>query len=491
MSNDDVNIRIGAQDGASSPLGKIATSMGGLGSSASSLTAMLGPAGIALGTFVAGFVSLGAIASQVVSVANTIDALSDKANGLGESVGSLQEFQFAMEEAGNVSAEATINTLQKLQATLGKVNDNKELKDTFKQLGIDANQLSTEGPIAAFEAIKSKLMEIDNLSERAAMAQKIFGKAAIDLLPAITADADAMKESAEYARQVGAAIGDDGASAIASMNDAIGRVELGLEGMFTTVAVQLAPAIEVAALNLAEWIPPAVELANTVLPIIVDQFASVADGAFQVGQALGLMSADAQTFSELLEESRKRSEEAAAAFEERRRLQAEMLARPEEDDKKETAFEKTLKALERQVAVLQESEAVVKRREELATAETAEQRNQLELLQLKAVKLEQAKKDQEFLTKQAQKQADEEARERERKEEESRKRFQELAPQFGTIQATQGRLLTQGPTAGPFDKLFAESQKQTAELKQINQRQERLELTTRTDKTYLTTVQVP
>lgn len=443
----DVNIVINAQDKASATLAAVSSRLGAMSQSFTAVGPSITGLGSKIAAGIGAFYTIKTAIEGVASAANRIDALSDKANGLGESVGSLQEFQFALAEAGNISGEKAISVLEKLSATVGGIasGDNKEGLEVFKKLGLDAQELSVEGPIAQFEAIQQKLGEIENLSERAATAQKLFGKAALELLPALSASADSMRDSAEYARKVGAAVGDDATSAVAAMNDAIGRVGVGMEGVYNTVAVTLAPAVEGIALTIADWLPPLVEMAQSVIPDMIDGVAYLADAMLDVADALGLIAAREGTWAETIEKSRQAARERAGEMEAQREAMrnAQVQSSTQTVDKK---AEDTMTALERQLSVLLSSETQVKNSEQLAQARTDAEYEYIQSLQ-DEIAIRQTMKEMEA---------------EDKKKKEEAKKEQERLDKLGQAdkapqQATQGRLLTRG-TGGDQALLLAKQQ---------------------------------
>jgi hypothetical protein len=435
MAN-SIDIVVGAQDKASQVLRNVAASAGNLSTSFTALGPALFGIGAAVAGAVGGFLAVKGAIEATFSAANRIDALTDKANGLGESVGSLQAFQFALAEAGNISGDKAISVLEKLTATVGQIaaGDNKAGLEAFKQLGLDAEQLSLQGPVAQFEAIQAKLAEITNTSERAAMAQKIFGRGAVELLPALNAQAESMKASAQYARDVGAAVSEEGAAGVAAMNDALGRVSLGFEGLFNTIAIELAPAIEQVALYIADWIPPLVDAARNIIPQIVDGIAAVADASIAAAEALGLIVRTEETWAEAIEQSRQAAGERAKELEAQRDAMRAATATPQaQEDTGAKAFESTLEALEKQLVALELGEEYVRSAEQLATARNEQERQRIELLQSQV--FEQKKLND--LQDEAKRQAEVDA-----------KKAADLAkmmrPDQSPQQAVQGRLLTRG-----------------------------------------------
>lgn len=444
MAADDVTIAIGAKDNASSVLNSLSAKVGTFSSSFAAAGPVIAGVTAAVAAAAGAFVTLQTVVSGVTESANKIDALSDVANGLGESVGDLQQFQFALEEAGNVSAEKSIDTLRKLQRIVGEIasGGNAAGLELFKQLGIDAEALSLQGPIAQYEAIQSAIQSVENSSERAAVAQKLLGKSAAELLPAFTASAESMRESEEFAKRVGAAVSDTEAGAIAAMNDSVGRLGLAFEGIYTTIAVSIAPVVTEVLDVTIEWVIAAKELADQVLPAVVDGMVYIADSAIDLAEAIGIVSEQEQTFAQRVEAVRQAARLRADEMEAQRAQMASINAEASKDEldaakQQQQQYERTIAALERRFAVAQMSEEFVRSEEELATARNETERQRIEILQQQLFKQEELNRL---------------AEERGRAEELAQKEQQDLQQKIADFrpgtQAVESRLLTRGPASG-------------------------------------------
>ncbi len=238
----DVNIVVGAEDRATKVLNSVASSVGSLGGTFAALGPAVAGIGASLAGLAAGFITVQSAINGTVEAANKIDALTDVATGLGASVPDLQAFQFAMSEAGNVDASQSIQALQKMQRIVGDIagGQNENAAKLFEKLGLDAKALSMQGPVEQFLAVKQAIGGIENVSERASVAQQLLGKSASDLIPALISQQDEFNASMEAAKDLGLTVSEQGAAGIAAMNDSLGRVSAGFEGIYNQVAVAVA-----------------------------------------------------------------------------------------------------------------------------------------------------------------------------------------------------------------------------------------------------------
>jgi hypothetical protein len=489
----DIDIVIGAQDRASAVINGVAAKASGFGSSISSmLTPKMAALTGAIAGAAAGFLTLKAAIGAVSEASTRIDGLTDKAAGLGEAVGDLQAFQFAMAEAGDIDAGKSIQALQRIQKVVGEIatGGNAAGGAVFEQLAIDANALSMKGPIDQFNAVREALAKIENTSERAAMAQKLLGKSAADLMPALMAQTGEFEASMQAATDLGLVVSEEGAAGVASMNDAIGRASAGLEGMANVMAVQVAPLVESIATNIASWAPPAIELANVWLPSIVESMAALAGITVDVlsymtslvqldfSQAFVTASnlvGEGGTAAKLITqvyEARARAEASAAAN--AAKMQAISAATRAADDAalksrqaEVSEGEKLIAQLERKLAVQQQGAEAVERQEQLNAAGSLAELERIANLQAELDLHEQITA--EFQSRvEAEKKATEE---RQRVAEQEQARRAELVSQIANVptavSATQSRLQTRGPAQSGMEKMTKLAEKQLAFLQKI------------------------
>lgn len=489
----DIDIVIGAQDKASAVINAVAAKAGGFGSSLSSAVTpkMLAFTGAIAGA-AAGALALGKAIGAVSEASSRIDALTDTAAGLGETVGELQAFQFAMGEAGNVDAEKSIQALQRIQKTIGEIagGGNAAGGEVFKKLGIDANALSMQGPIDQFNTVREALGSIENTSERAAMAQKLLGKSAADLMPALMAQSDEFNASMQAASDLGVVVSEEGAVGIAAMNDAVGRVSAGFEGMANQVAMAVAPLVESIANTIAGWLPPIIDLASQYLPTVVDVMATLVglgadfyktmyqaatlDFAGAIETATNALGEEGSAAKMVLQVQEARNAAAAAARENAEKMQAIAAATSTAEDEslqkqqeKVSEGEKTIAQLERQLAIQQQGADAVERQEQLATAASDAERERIASLQAELDLREQ-------ITAEFNRQVEEEkkrAAEQQKAQEQELARRAELVKQLAGTQigvtATESRLQTRGPAQNGMERIAKLAQKQVELLQKI------------------------
>ena len=483
-----VDIVIGAQDKASSVLASISGKVNSLASSFNPATLAMGAATAGIAAVTAG---LAVMSAGVLDAANKIDELNDRAAGLGISVGELQAFAFALQVAGGISTEKSIDSLQKLQRIIGDIatGGNDAGATIFARLELDAERLAQSSPVEQFKAIQNALAAIENRAERAATAQQLFGKSAAELLPALSMNSEELRAQEEYAKAVNAAVSNEGAAAIGSMNDALDKVTLGFQGLLNTLAIDLAPLIETTALALAEWIPPIVDFAEDTIPGLVEEFVylnGVLKDIFNTASSLATLNFEGVNAAltadsgnrnvEELQESRRQASIRARIELERQAAErlSELTQRNDEKaeaaaDKAKAAADATIAQLQRKLSVEQLGEDAVRRQEELASATNDAERERIALLQEQIA----AQEKKNALADENLKKFDEQikiANEASKKrQEEAQAKAEALSRPAAVNVAVESRFLTRGNSDQAIDRVAKASESSKTLLEQIKE----------------------
>ena len=171
------------------------------------------------------------------SVANGVDATNDLANRLGFGVESLQSLQMAAKLSG---VDDAAGALQKLTVAIGNAAESGNTQ-AFERLGIDFAALQAMSPEEQFRTVQAAIAALPTPAERAAAAVALFGRSGVELLPLMSEN---VAEVEERMRRLGAVVGEDQVSGIASMNDALDTAKMTFDGIIGTVVGNLAPIVE-------------------------------------------------------------------------------------------------------------------------------------------------------------------------------------------------------------------------------------------------------
>ena len=416
--------------------------------------------------------------------------LDAKALSLQEPVDQFKAIQRAIQGVGTASERAAIgeftgagpeqaaDALRKMQKAIGGTNI-----DVFEKLGLDAAALSLQEPVDQFKAIQRAIQGVGTSSEQAAISQKLMGEGAAKLAPALLANADAFQASIDAANSLNANLDGGGAEAIEAMNDALGRVETGMQGVIDQATVALSPAITAVAEVLATWLPPVIKLAQYAMPLLVTDITFAIGYAKDLAGVLGKLAvldfsgavAGFETIGETgdemveaLNKSRDAAIKAAEQADKTRMANAASAVVLADDvkqaEKKANEIEKTFDALEKQLAIAQMGSDEYEKQQQLATARNDTERERIALMQRQVTEQEQintlaeqqSKAENDRINKSLD--ANEKVRQDRLADEEAKQQALANAPRGTT--AVESRLLSRGPS-DMIPKQSLEVQKKT------------------------------
>jgi len=164
----------------------------------------------------------------------------------GVSTEKLQEWAYASELI-DVSVDTIAGSMTRMTRNMGEANKGSEgAKAKFAALGLSiygVNGELKEAEELFFEAIDA-LGEIENQTERDAIAMDLFGKSAKELNPLIDAGSDALAALGQEARDMGAVFSDDAIAAMGSFDDSIRRVDSTGRALKNSIGLVVIPAFQ-------------------------------------------------------------------------------------------------------------------------------------------------------------------------------------------------------------------------------------------------------
>ncbi len=223
-------------------------------------------------TAVAGVTAgVGAIAGASYALANKTADAGDRIDKMSQKIGmsrkAFQEWDYIMSQNGG-----SVDSLQMGYKTLASQMSavQKGSKDTtaiFNKLGVavkdSSGQLRTQDDV--FNDTVRALQKIKNPTERAILAQKLFGKSAIELKPLLNQSADAVDGLRKKANDLGMVIGDDIVDASVKFKDTQDTLQRSFGAIGMTIGGELIPIMQQASDYILAHMPQIKEVAQTVL----------------------------------------------------------------------------------------------------------------------------------------------------------------------------------------------------------------------------------
>lgn len=185
-----------------------------------------------------------ALHENTVQVAHDVDEMITESMVTGLSTQTIQQFKYA-ENLIDVSYQTITSSLTKLTRSMASARDgNAATADTFKALGVSITDASgnLRSSEDVFYDVVDALGQVDNATERDALAMEILGKSAQDLNPLIIQGSDALRELGEEAQETGYVLDESQIKKLEEVDDAYQRSQLQIEALKKELAADFAPA---------------------------------------------------------------------------------------------------------------------------------------------------------------------------------------------------------------------------------------------------------
>lgn len=218
------------------------------GAMAGKVMGVMGKATIATGAALVAGVAAGtaAVGKLISNITESADTLEKMRVTTGLNYEELQKLQYISSQLSvnfdSVQSAAGIMTKQMAAAK----KQGSEAANAFNSLGIDVKDLSGKlRPQAeVFKESLAALSQVENQSERNALAFKIFGKGAAELFPILDAGTGEIQKLAAEADKLGIVMSDKQVSAAEQLGDTIDKVKLAASGLGNKLVSSVVPQVQ-------------------------------------------------------------------------------------------------------------------------------------------------------------------------------------------------------------------------------------------------------
>ena len=216
---------------------KAITKLGGVGTAAGAVTVTVAALGAAV---VAAEKKLISMTKESAAFADNILTMSMTT---GLSTEQLQEFSYAAELI-DVSIDTLQTSLTKLTNNMqNAMNGTGDAMKAFDRLGVsvtDANGNMRRANDVFYDAIDA-LGDVQNATERDALAMDIFGRSAQDLNPLIIQGSGTLREYADEAHNMGYVLGNEALTALGAVDDSVQRLQTTQDAVKNKLSAEFAP----------------------------------------------------------------------------------------------------------------------------------------------------------------------------------------------------------------------------------------------------------
>lgn len=219
-------------------VGEAKSSFSALGSSIVSGAKTIGKVGVgafvALGSAIGGATTaLISNAKETAQYADNIDKMSQK---MGFTTDAFQEWDFIMQHNGS-SIEAVKGSIIKLDKAL------ESDTDAWERLGLSQEELLNMSSEEKFEATVKALQGVTDETEKAQLAQDVFGKSYQELMPLLNQSAEATEEMKQQVHDLGGVMSEDAVKAGAQFKDSLQNMQTALTGAKNNLMAEFLPSL--------------------------------------------------------------------------------------------------------------------------------------------------------------------------------------------------------------------------------------------------------
>lgn len=211
---------------------KIGTALKSIGKAMAAATAAIGTAAAAAGK------KLVDMAGETAKAGDEIDKTSQK---LGMSAEAYQEWDYVLGQSG-VEITSMTTGLKTLTNQISKAkNGTQASAEMFSKLGISISDLESMSREDIFAATIKGLQGMEDGTERAALANKLFGKSGQELTPLFNQTAESTEELMKAAHDLGFVMSNEAVSASAAYQDSLDTLTRTFSGVKNNIMSELLP----------------------------------------------------------------------------------------------------------------------------------------------------------------------------------------------------------------------------------------------------------
>lgn len=200
---------------------------------------------VGLGITAAGAAITGAIGALVKKTADAGDAVFDMAQRTGVSTRVLSSYKLAAEQAGS-SLDGLATGFRGLSSRMMDAkNGLTESKRAFETLGVEV--MDSAGALRPMNDVlldvADRFAGMKDGAEKAALAQDVFGRSGMELIPLLNSGRKGLEEAARQAERLGLVFDEKAARASDAFNDALAELKGSFAGLAKETVVSLLPVV--------------------------------------------------------------------------------------------------------------------------------------------------------------------------------------------------------------------------------------------------------
>lgn len=206
------------------------------------------------------------VGAMATKVADTAGAIDDGAKKAGVSAEEYQKWAYAAKLGGMEMASIEKAMIKQQKSFADAKDGSKAMSEAYQRLGIDIKNIGSSGD--AFNQVIAKLADMEDETQRNALANDIFGKSYADLAPMLAEGSAGIEAMKQEAVDLGGVMSNEMVESGASFGDVIDRIKTGLGGAFNQLIGSLFPILQQVLQLIVENMPVIQGMISTLAPVL-------------------------------------------------------------------------------------------------------------------------------------------------------------------------------------------------------------------------------
>lgn len=202
----------------------------------------------------AGFIAARATLGRFTKAMGDLDKLGKLSDSLEIDPNTLRGLDLAATQTGT-SFEVMTKGIQRMVQTIGEARSGMSSGTlALKELGLGAKDFEGLNVEQQFMKMADAIAAIDDPAQKAAAANKLFGRSGKELLNVLNQGSAGIKEYIKEMERIGGPLSRDDIRRVEEANDAMDKMGRTFDSIFQQLAIQFAPTIEKMADGLKEFL---------------------------------------------------------------------------------------------------------------------------------------------------------------------------------------------------------------------------------------------
>ena len=188
-----------------------------------------------------------AVGKEFIEAANDVAAYGDEVDKTSQKMGmtaqAYQEWDYVMKIAGTDMASMTTGMKTLTNKVADAASGSGEAAALFEQLGLSMADLQNMSQEEIFAKTIEGLQGMEEGTERAALANDLFGKSGMNLAPLLNMTAEETQDLIDKANEYGMIMGDDAVKDAAAYTDAVTTLKNTFKGLKNSLMAQFLPSL--------------------------------------------------------------------------------------------------------------------------------------------------------------------------------------------------------------------------------------------------------